>query len=301
MLGFGIIPASAGVSYIPLKFFAAVGSAEELYSTLQAWTPTGDMMIAVEQYQQKTKSRRVPGISDMLCMVCPFLRIRGTTVNRIHRPTEYSFGPLYAYSGHNAFFVSLYEYAESPAGQNSTVAEVMVQHSLELESMYKQQEEWARDDDAEPYAQYPNADTLSSLTFLEALHDEAELMESWIAERRLAGPATSSKKEDLVQAIIVQHFIRANEAAAARSIEWSALRPTQQQYYVAEVTWHFKNLHSLSDPFTTIADKQVIVDLWLCLMYRAICWAKAHYIERDTPHATVPARYWGSELPVYIG
>ena len=47
-----------------------------------------------------------------------------------------------------------------------------------------------------------------------------------------------------------------------------------------------------------VPDGKLIVDFWMTMMLRAICWGASHYF---VPGERVPIAYFGSQLPVYIG
>jgi hypothetical protein len=44
---------------------------------------------------------------------------------------------------------------------------------------------------------------------------------------------------------------------------------------------------------------EMIEDAWITMIFRAMCWQRAHYMEQGIP--PIPSQHWGSKMPVYIG
>lgn len=49
---------------------------------------------------------------------------------------------------------------------------------------------------------------------------------------------------------------------------------------------------------TGFYDRQMIIDAWVMMMLRAMCWGACHFF---VPGERVPIQYYGSQLPVYFG
>lgn len=49
---------------------------------------------------------------------------------------------------------------------------------------------------------------------------------------------------------------------------------------------------------TGFYDRQMIIDAWVMMILRAMCWGACHFF---VPGERVPIQYYGSQLPVYIG
>jgi hypothetical protein len=70
--------------------------------------------------------------------------------------------------------------------------------------------------------------------------------------------------------------------------------------YKADVDGYFRLLPVIVEEMrkTDFYDRQMIVDCWVTMMLRAMCWGACHFF---VPGERVPIQYFGSQLPVYIG
>ena len=70
--------------------------------------------------------------------------------------------------------------------------------------------------------------------------------------------------------------------------------------YKADVDGYFKQLPKIVEEMkkTGFHNQQMIVDAWVTMMLRAMCWGACHFF---VPGERVPIQYFGSQLPVYIG
>jgi len=70
--------------------------------------------------------------------------------------------------------------------------------------------------------------------------------------------------------------------------------------YKADVDGYFRQLPKIVEEMkkTGFHNQQMIVDAWITMMLRAMCWGACHFF---VPGERVPIQYFGSQLPVYIG
>ncbi|KAE9377491.1 hypothetical protein N431DRAFT_365287 [Stipitochalara longipes BDJ] len=70
--------------------------------------------------------------------------------------------------------------------------------------------------------------------------------------------------------------------------------------YKADVDGYFRQLPKIVEEMkkTGFHDQQMIVDAWVTMILRAMCWGACHFF---VPGERVPIQYFGSQLPVYIG
>lgn len=70
--------------------------------------------------------------------------------------------------------------------------------------------------------------------------------------------------------------------------------------YKADVDGYFRVLPQVIEEMrkTGFYDRQMIVDAWVVMVLRAMCWGACHFF---VPGERVPIQYFGSQLPVYIG
>lgn len=70
--------------------------------------------------------------------------------------------------------------------------------------------------------------------------------------------------------------------------------------YKADVDGYFRQIPKIVEEMkkTGFHNQQMIVDAWVTMMLRAMCWGACHFF---VPGERVPIQYFGSQLPVYIG
>lgn len=70
--------------------------------------------------------------------------------------------------------------------------------------------------------------------------------------------------------------------------------------YKADIDGYFRQLPKIVEEMkkTGFHNEQMIVDAWVMMMLRAMCWGACHFF---VPGERVPIQYFGSQLPVYIG
>jgi hypothetical protein len=70
--------------------------------------------------------------------------------------------------------------------------------------------------------------------------------------------------------------------------------------YKADVDGYFRMLPEIVEEMkkTGFHNQHMIVDAWVTMMMRAMCWGACHFF---VPGERVPIQYFGSQLPVYIG
>jgi hypothetical protein len=70
--------------------------------------------------------------------------------------------------------------------------------------------------------------------------------------------------------------------------------------YRKDVEGYFEVLPRIVEDMrkTGFYDQKLIVDAWVTMMLRALCWGACHFF---VPGERVPTAYYGSQLPVYIG
>ena len=278
-LAFGMI--TADFRSTPLSF----GSNEEIISTLNEMDPSGVLIKSVLEYQQR-EGNRIPGISDFICMTCTPLRLHSSTTIRIPRPTRDARGPINSVCGTMAFYKCLKGFV-SRHGKAATDQSIHILHTMSrLSENFPQ------------WTQKRHQNSLHTLTlgYLDAIHAILDLERLWLEDFR----KQSSNNDDLYHTVLIEHIDLA--VRCARKIRENGRRLACP--YAFEMQEFFEDdFAELCKPFSELqwATKSMIIDLWLTLVFRGICWSRLHWMPLNTPFSTVPGRYFGSQLPIYIG
>ena len=143
------------------------------------------------------------------------------------------------------------------------------------------------------------------VVYLDAIHNVLDNMRKWLdAFRR-----TSADHDDLYHLTLTNHLEVAVSFAQkgrenAQKVPQNARRVVRS--YASEMQNFFKddfveliNLNLLGE--FSYMSRDTVIDVWLTLVCRGICWARLHWILIDSNFSAVPSRYYRSKLPVYIG
>ena len=278
-LAFGVVTADFRLRRLPF------GSSDETFGTLREIDPSGTLVERMSNFQQR-EGDRMPGVSDFICMVCVPVRLLHSTIMRIPRPSNDVLGPINSVCGTIAFQICLDRYVSSKGTCATEQSKHILQSVSGLERVWPQ---WtksrSRDSLDEPSMQY-----------LDAIHRVLDTMRSWLEKFR----NESEANDDLYHAVLIEHISLA--VVLAREARENAKRVALM--YTSEMRGYFKDdFAGLYASFTDLPDvsKNTVVDLWLTLAFRGICWARLHWMALDSPFSTIPARYCDSQLPVYIG
>lgn len=70
--------------------------------------------------------------------------------------------------------------------------------------------------------------------------------------------------------------------------------------YKADMEGYFRVLPSIIEEMSKAGyhDRYMIVDAWVTMMLRALCWGACHFFVLGE---RAPIEYFGSQVPVYIG
>lgn len=232
------------------------------------------------------------GFNDIIPMLAPWMRQKGTVVNTLPSVTYDVRGITHHEVSQNVFYTRLKQYIQD-SGDSSysrNLEEILIAWDL-LQEHYP--EEW-------PGLKDPREGR--AINFLDALeknyHKTTRLLELYDIIGGAPGNYFGLVKAHLTRAALVKG--RAEEAvrkpefkspvtlgptwiAEAMNIYWDDLEHYQaamrERGYSSNVAW--------------------VKDMWIILMFRAFLWSRGH--EFDSRQNPLPSKYYGSHLPVYIG
>lgn len=94
---------------------------------------------------------------------------------------------------------------------------------------------------------------------------------------------------------------------------WSNIRDGKARDHYGLRDWIAEGAHKYFDYLPHIAEdmerkganKSLVDEAWIVMMFRAFCWWRCHYMNPGEnliqDPLRIPSRYWDSKLPVYIG
>ena len=244
-----------------------------------------------------------PGISDIIALASPMLRLRGSTLIKVPKPAQYEGGLTLQHEGFVVFHHRLRDLIEEREKNLEKVSEqsrwVLMQYE-ELE---------------QKYGNYWEDNTMTRgndtpLGFLEDLHDRHDAttqyfrnLQSNVDWREMEPkPRQRLRYIDLMNAHIA-HAVNYFPEARQRLDEGRG----RDHYGLQVADWIIEGCHIYFDNIEKIVesmsrrrsfDTGLVEDAWLTMMLRAFLWHRCHLMVDGN---RVPSHHWGSRQPVYIG
>ena len=223
-------------------------------------------------------------IADLVAFTVPSVRHRESSLVQVPAPSDNIHGVTTSPIGRRAFRECLEKYIASRKGDVGTATQQALQLCHDISTKYPawdhtdenslQDEQWTVTRDPQ-YLDFVHGH-LITLT-IQLNEWEQQYMLRYL---NLLGIH-----------IRVAMFCEGGETSMIRSFSTD---------YRADVEGYFRVLPSIVDEMIKIGfhDRQMIVDAWVTMMLRAMCWGACHFF---VPGERVPIEYFGSQLPVYIG
>lgn len=267
------------------------GSSSEVLQTFCEIDRTGSLVDKVLDFQQR-QGDRFPGLSDFICMTCVPIRIRRSTMMCILQPVRDALGTINSVYGSVTFQRCLEEWVilqgASASKQSKQILGLLSALGIE----------WPQWNTSRTYNREE-----PSVEYLDAIHRILDDMGKWLDAFR----QNSEDHDDLYHYTLMAHLVIAVDFAQkgrenAQKVPQNARRVARS--YASEMQNFFKEdfveFKDLLGEFSHMS-RDTVVDMWLTLVCRGICWARLHWMLMDTNFSAVPSRYYQSQLPVYIG
>lgn len=276
---FGILPGNPDLG---LPDFT-IGSSEEAYAVMDRI----DKNAGVEL--RSLDKNFLHGFCDIIPMVAPWMRQRGSRINQVPKPTSYARGLTYYHGGYRTFESRLKKYIEH--NSDSTHAKWVLEQYTYLQTKHKH--EW---DGISPDV---HKRPLEFFDDLEKLYYETTDYFKSLQNRDIK----PLPYLDLVRA----HLSKAPFSyKAALRVPRDRLRGPRT--FDDRRHWRGEAMHFYWDYMGDYVklmnengcdNKKEVEEAWITLIFRAMCWQRAHvFIDDSLP---LPSKYYSSKLPVYIG
>ena len=242
-----------------------------------------------------------PGISDIIALAAPMIRIPGSTIIKVPKPTEYEGGLTLQEEGFVVFYNRLRDVVHERQTKGQYVSQqkrwVLTQYE-ELLSRYGKQ--W------EDQTATRGNDT--SLAFLDDLHARHDLTTKYFCDLQAShgidekGRTNSFRYTDLINSHIKHAVSYYNEAVGLLDAGKG-----RNHYGMKVQAWITEGAHVYFDNIPKIVasmkqqgfhNPQVVEEAWLTMMFRAFLWHRTHLMVGGN---RVPSQHWGSRLTVYVG
>ena len=295
MMGFGILP---GYKSLDIPTFR-IGTIADVYTTMNTLDPSHRASKTIRDIRGIEPDVTF-GFSDIIPMAAPMLRLRGSRIIRVPVPSEYSVGLTCHKEGFVIFRHRLDEYITE---RNGAVSAQIRWVRDQYKALRTQHLEW--EDEALANAQINERD----LAFLEKVHtcwDHATAFLETLNRNAEAGshiPYTSLMAAHLTQAV------------GYWGDAWARIREGRTREHYGMRDWIAEGAHVYWDYLPAIVrdmrtrgfegEDERVHEAWIVMMFRAFCWWRCHCMNKGENMVKglviLPAKYWGSKLPVYIG
>lgn len=297
MMGFGILP---GCDRLNVPCFK-VGTTAEVYATMDLLDSTCKASNKLRDVNRllvgKWDAHCMYGFSDIIAIAAPMIRRRHSTIVRVPTPAEYCSSLL----SHKECFVVFYNRLKEYLGTRSKdvlfeQAEWVLKKYEQLQSRYS---EW--ENEAENNNQVNDCD----LNFLEEVHDSWDATTAYFVQLQ----ETNLLKYLDLMASHISHAVnywgdawqRLDQGKARDNYGLRAVEAEGAHLYFDYLPLIVENMRRKGFD----GPEKVMHEAWFTLMFRAFCWWRCHSLHpgEDPTYksSTLPSRYWGCKLPVYIG
>ncbi|KAL8687283.1 MAG: hypothetical protein Q9224_005197 [Gallowayella concinna] len=294
---FGILPANKSLVHIITDF--PIGDYDSIYAMLDKMDPSRKSSEALAKVAPS-----LLGFNDIIPMLAPWMRQRGTTVNKIPAVT-YDPRGITCFSGPRDVFLSKLHERIASAGSSVPQDEV----GCKPETLPK------------VFSEQPLISIHQRLNKIMTLHQQIATMgfhDPTLQERRIAYYDLLQTNYDLTTEyfliwtngidyssplsyfeLVKTHVVRA-VTVRERALKYFEQDPgTSEMSAAMMVYWDDIPYYQKVMQEKGFTDRDQVEEAWIVLMFRAILWSHAHVFDhRQTP---LPTRYYGSSIPVYIG
>ncbi|KAL2072673.1 hypothetical protein VTL71DRAFT_12016 [Oculimacula yallundae] len=278
-LGCGVLRSEALLGLPDLT----VSTQSEIVAALSFLDRSGFSSAALSKILKETPDFRFR-VADLVAFTTPPARYRGSSLVQIPAPSDNMHGVTTSSTGRRAFRLCLEEYIVVHHKDVGPYTMEALQICHEIGTNYAA---WDHTDE------YSNQDETWIVTrdprYLDIVQDHLSrctlLLSEWEQQH------TFRYHHLLRIHIKLCMFKEGGETSLLRN--WGA-------DYKADVDGYFRVLPQIIEEMrkTGFHDRQMIVDAWIMMMMRAFCWGACHFF---VPGERVPIKYFGSQLPVYIG
>ncbi|KAL8745266.1 MAG: hypothetical protein Q9190_002572 [Brigantiaea leucoxantha] len=239
------------------------------------------------------------GFNDVIALVSPWLRYKGMTINGVPSVTYDVLGSTIFPAAQSVFYTRLKDHSQSLDGSSKFVKKALQAWDTldqKFPRLWKESpsREWL-------FEEHPGHRDV--VDFLDAVQDTHEQMSKLLLDFNYI----SFFEDPFLWNLVKVHITRATSLKTrAQAAVKHATRPDQKsqlspQWIATSMELYWDDIGYYQDEMqkTYGADAEDVPDAWILLMFRAFLWSRGH--EFDTSRQPLPSKYYGSQIPVYIG
>ncbi|KAL8871057.1 MAG: hypothetical protein Q9174_003036 [Haloplaca sp. 1 TL-2023] len=290
MMRFGLIPThNMKIEYM------AVGTIQEVLATLDNLDPSGTASKKVRDNRQ-FEPTATHGVSDLIPMVTPLLKLKGSTKIRLPVPMEHPVGLMALKEGFVVFRYRLEKNFTNMFEGSSRASWILETY----DSLRGDHEMWEEGVDIGSL----NRDHWHEFSW--KVHDVCQEATDYFRD------LGSDEKNNIDYGDLIASHIK--YAVKFWDQAHGNIQRGDGRDHHGLTDWLAEGMHMYWDFLPDIvsdmkrktnASESSIREAWIMLIFRAFCWSRCHYL--GPPHARYPdstrlsSRYWDSKLPVYLG
>lgn len=260
-----------------------VSTQSEIITALSFLDSSGTSSAALTSILKENSGFRFR-IADLVALTVPSVRRRGSSLVQVPAPSDNVRGVTTSPRGRRAFRECLETYIAAHNGDVGTPTQEALEICRAIGAKYVT---WDHTGDNRPQDdQWTVTRDPRYLDFVqEHLYTLTDQLNEWEEQHKF-------RYSNLLGVHIrVAIFYKDGETSAVRSFGTD---------YEADMDGYFRVLPSIIEEVmkTGFRNRRMIVDAWVTMMLRAMCWGACHFF---VPGERVPIEYFGSQLPVYIG
>lgn len=220
-------------------------------------------------------------VADLVAFTTPCIRTRGLSLVQVPAPSDNVHGVTTSPSGRRAFRISLEHYIKA---QPENIGQA-TQHALEMcQDFSTKYIAWDHVEEAAAHSVHwvVRRDKFYLDTLQETMVTLTDELNNYESPFRYS--------DLLALHIRLAMFCEGGETSILRN--WGT-------DYSADIKGYFKQLPKIVDEMEKKGVNRLLcIDMWCTMMVRGMCWGACHFF---VPGERVPAQYYGSQLPIYIG
>lgn len=262
-----------------------IGTPNDVYKTMNALDPTKQATACLKHMEPKNVFF---GFHDIIPMVAPWMRQPKSRINRLPKVAPSVIGSTFFHARFQVF------HARLQAHPNPT------KYMRQVLKRWDELRAW------NPLWDEISQVELRPLGFLDLVEDCYRETTTYFQKIRKQLPYLELVKAHLSRAPFAkqeaQSRIRQNDAKASFRRNRPAVPNVNENNWGPEsmhVYWEYIEDHKKTLKEQTHGDVALVEEAWVMLMFRAFLWQRCHHF--DVRQDPLPAAYYGSQMPVYIG
>ncbi|KAI4216707.1 MAG: hypothetical protein LQ351_001196 [Letrouitia transgressa] len=259
-----------------------IGEQQSIYEVVMKMDPSGGAKRALE-----SAAPSLWGFNDIIPMLAPWLRQDGTLIRTVPAVTYDVVGLTCYRAAYRAFRTRLESRAEQTGDSRPAIMKVLTT----WDDLEKEFPDWNQEE--KPYE-----DRNRLIGCLDSIQLSYAMTTGYFKKIK------ETSNRDLYFPLVKAHLIRAAsvrnkifEGLKSKNLPEKLLALRTMHVYWDDMEYYKEAMSEFG--WESVEERDIVEDSWIMLMFRAFLWSAAHVF--DIRQKPLPSRYYGSQLPVYIG